>query len=131
MLTRPSGLTLSAALNSGPRTATTVYQPHVIDAQAWGFDRQVDFSERKSQLIGTAADAKDAKRFVARLDLARFYLSRDMPAEAKAVLDVIVGDNPPSPEDATPLVLRAVALILMGRPEQGLRDLANPFVGNQ
>jgi tetratricopeptide (TPR) repeat protein len=131
IVTRPSGLTLSRALNSGPRTAATVYLPHVIDAQSWSFDRQADFNERKGQLIGVAADAKDAKRFVARLDLARFYLSREMPAEAKAVLDVIIADSPPGPEDPTPLVLRAAALILMGRPEQGLKDLASPFVGNQ
>jgi tetratricopeptide (TPR) repeat protein len=131
VITRPLGLTLSMALSGGPRTASTVYQPHVIDAQVWSFDRQSDFSERKGQLIHNAAENKEAKRFIARLDLARFYLARDMAPEAKAVLDVTLADNPPTAEDPTPLVLRAAALILMGRPEQGLKDLASPFVGNQ
>ncbi len=131
VVTRPSGLTLSAALNGGPRSASIVYQPHVLDAQAWSFDRQASFGERKSELIRAAAEAKDGKRLIARADLARFYLAHDMASEAKAVLDVALADNPPTAEDATPLVLRALAQILAGRPEQGLKDLANPFVGNQ
>ena len=35
----------------------------------------------------------------ARLELARFYLSRDMFAEAKAVLDVAIADERPTAED--------------------------------
>ncbi len=34
------------------------------------------------------------------LDLARFYLARDMCAEAKAVLDVALADSPPTAEDS-------------------------------
>jgi tetratricopeptide (TPR) repeat protein len=131
VITRPPGLSLSGAVGGGPRSASTVYQRHVLDAQMWTFDRKADFSERKAQLIHAAADAKDAKRFIARLDLARFYLARDMAAEAKAVLDVAIADHPPTPEDPTALVMRAAANILIGRPEQALRDLASPFVGNQ
>jgi tetratricopeptide (TPR) repeat protein len=82
-------------------------------------------------LIHSAAEAKESKRYIARVELARFYLARDMAAEAKAVLDVAIADHPPTAEDPTPLVLRAAANILMGRPEQGLKDLASPFVGNQ
>ena len=67
----------------------------------------------------------------ARCDLARFYLARDMIAEAKAVLDVALADNPPTAEDSTPVVLRAIANIMIGRPDAALKDLANPFVGNQ
>ena len=131
VVTRPQGLTLSAALNGGPRSASIVYQPHVLDAQAWNFDRQANFVERSDHLIHAAADAKDGKRLIARADLARFYLAHDMASEAKAVLDIALADNPPTAEDSTPIVLRAVAQIMSGRPEQGLKDLANPFVGNQ
>ena len=67
----------------------------MLDAQSWGFDRQADFTRRKMDLILAAADAPEAKRLPARCDLARFYLARDMFAEAKAVLDVAVADNPP------------------------------------
>jgi hypothetical protein len=127
-LTRPAGLTLSAS-NPVPRLAT--YHPHVLDAQTWGFDRQADLGERRSQLIRAAAEASAAKRSIARANLARFYLARDMAAEAKAVLDVTLADSPPTADDATPLVLRAIANIMLGRPQPALKDLANPFVGDQ
>ncbi len=65
------------------------------------------------------------------VDLARFYLARDMAQEAKAVLDVTLADHPPTAEDPSPLVLRAVAQIMMGRAEPALKDLSNPLVGNQ
>jgi tetratricopeptide (TPR) repeat protein len=129
IITRPAGLTLSAVVDNESRGA--VYRPHVLDARLWGFDRQAEFGERRSQLTLAAAEAQDAKRLPARVDLARFYLARDMAQEAKAVLDVTLADQPPTVEDPTALVLRAVAQILMGRPEPALKDLTNPFVGNQ
>ena len=131
VLTRPAGLTLSSTADAGPRSGTAAHQPHVLDPQTWGFDRQADFGERKSQLIRTAAEAAEAKRHLARADLARFYLARDMAAEAKAVLDVALADSPATADDSTALVLRAIANIMLQRPEQALKDLANPFVGNQ
>ena len=128
ILSRPSGLTLSGAANSGTRAT---YQRHVLDPQSWGFDRQANFTDRNAQLIMAAADAPETKRLAARCDLARFYLARDMYPEAKAVLDVALADNPPSAEDPTPAVLRAVANIMIGRADAALKDLSNPFVGNQ
>jgi tetratricopeptide (TPR) repeat protein len=131
VVTRPSGLTLSALLNGGPRAASIVYQPYVLDARVWSADRAADFSTRKSELIRAAAQAKEVKRLIARVELARFYLARDMALEAKAVLDVALADHPPTAEDPTALVLRGAANILSGRPAQGLKDLASPLVGNQ
>ena len=129
IVARPAGLTLSpAAVNSGVRS---ILHRQTIDAQSWGFDRQADFIERRSQLMTAAADAPESKRLAARSDLARFYLARDMYAEAKAVLDVALADNPATADDASAAVLRAVANIMLGRAEAGLKDLANPFVGNQ
>ena len=128
VVSRPDGLSLSAALNSVDQA---VHRRHVLDAQSWGFDRQADFTERKSQLIHAAADAPDSRRLTARCDLARFFLARDMFVEAKAVLDVAVADNPPTTEDAASMVLRAIANIMIGRADSALKDLSNPFVGNQ
>src|SRR5439155_15104729 len=96
-----------------------------------GFERQANFRERRDQLIHAAADAPLVKREVARLDLARFYLARDMAFEAKAVLDVSIADHPPTPGGASVLLLRAIASILMGRPDAALKDLGNPIVGGQ
>src|SRR5262249_53414313 len=82
IVTRPSGLTLSAG---GPGNAQGgSFQRQVLDTQTWGFDRQANFNERNSQLLNAAAEATEAKRLLARTDLARFYLARDMVYEAKA-----------------------------------------------
>jgi tetratricopeptide (TPR) repeat protein len=132
VITRPSGLILSAAINGGVRTSgSAIYQPHVLDAQSWSFDRQADFRERNAQLLRAAAEAPEGKRALARADLARFYLARDMAVEAKAVLDVALLDSPPTPDDPTGLVLRAIANIMLGRPEGALKDLGHPLAGNQ
>jgi tetratricopeptide (TPR) repeat protein len=132
VITRPAGLVLSAAVNGSARAGdNAVYQPHVLHAQVWGLDRQVDFNQRYSQLVRLAAEAPEGKRALARADLARFYLARSMGVEAKAVLDVALADSPPTAEDSTPLVLRAIANIMIGRLDAALKDLAHPLVGNQ
>ena len=66
----------------------------------------------------------------ARLNLARFYLARGFYPEAKAVLDTVLADAKPGADDPVALILHAVASILMGQPSHGLKDLANPVVGN-
>ena len=129
ILGRPNGLTLSSAAQGVNRSAT--FRPVVFDTQLWGFDRQAAFSERQKKLLDAAAEAPETKRTAPRLDLARFYLAHDMYAEAKGVLDVTLNDERPTAEDTTGVVMRAVADIMLGRPEDGLKDLANPLVGNQ
>ena len=130
VISRPAGLTLSAAAATS-REFNSPFRPRVFDSQLWGFDRQADFTDRKSHLIADAAQAPETKRSAARVDLARFFLARDMPQEAKAVLDVAIADTPPTTNDSSCLVLRALANNLIGHPEQALKDLANPVVGSQ
>jgi tetratricopeptide (TPR) repeat protein len=130
VITRPTGLILSQTAQSAA-SGPASYHRNVLDPQSWGFDRQADFRERKSELINAAADAPDSKRFMARADLARFYLARDMAYEAKGVLDVALADHPATSENASALVLRAVCNVMLGRADAALKDLANPFVGNQ
>jgi tetratricopeptide (TPR) repeat protein len=128
IISRPTGLTLSATPSGAEGTT---YRRQVFDTQSWGFDRQAPFEERKSELIQTAASAPASKRLPARTELARFYLARDMAAEAKAVLDVALAEQPATADDPTPLVLHAVANIMLGRMDAALKDLSNLFVGNQ
>jgi len=129
---RPSGLTLStAAASGGGGRRSNAYRAVMLDAQTWGFDRQAPFQDRQVSLLRAAAAAPEAKRAAPRLDLARFYLSRDMFVEAKAVLDVTLTDERPNGDDSTGLVMRAVANVMLGRSDAALRDLSNPLVGNQ
>jgi tetratricopeptide (TPR) repeat protein len=126
---RPGGLTLSTGIQTARRAAGP--QPATFDTQLWGFDRQGDYNKRQTQLMRIAAASPEPKKAAARLDLARFYLARELYAEAKAVLDVLLADRPPSAEDTSALVLHAVANIGLNRAEAAVKELANPLVGNQ
>jgi tetratricopeptide (TPR) repeat protein len=128
IVSRPHGLILSGAMASAKNTAA--YRPMVFDAQLWGFDRQSKFTDRQYKLIAAAADAAEDRRSAPRLDLARFYLSREMFVEGKAVLDVILSDDRSAGEDGAALVLRAVANIMLNRPDEALKDLGNSVVGD-
>jgi tetratricopeptide (TPR) repeat protein len=129
VLGRPSGLTMSAGGPLNKRTGS--FRPLVLDAQLWGFDQEANFTDRQMKLFNAAAAAPDTKRTAPRLELARFYLARDMYPEAKAVLDVALGDERPSAEDTTGIVLHAVANIMLSRTDEALKDLANPLIGGQ
>jgi tetratricopeptide (TPR) repeat protein len=54
-----------------------------------------------------------------------------MYPEAKAVLDVALSDEKAAGEDVTGIVLRAVSNVMLERPHEALKDLANPAVGKQ
>jgi tetratricopeptide (TPR) repeat protein len=127
ILGRPGGLTLSSAGVAAQR-APAALQP-VFDVAEWRKNQQQNFAARQDALIAAAAAAKPDQRTPARIDLARFYLSRGMYHEAKAVLDLAPADSRPSLEDSVALVVHSVASTLMGRPAQGLKDLANPAIG--
>ncbi len=125
---RPGGLSISASVLGSQEQVAPSYRALTFDTQLWGFDRQAKFSERQSELIRIAAAAPPTQRKLARLNLARFYLAQDMPAEAKAVLDVALADGA---EDVTGSILKAIANVLLDRPEEALKELAGPAIGSQ
>ena len=126
---RPGGLTLSSSLQSVLHG--TALRPVMFDAQVWGLDRKEIFGERQTQLVSAAAAASPGKRLPQRLDLARFYIAREMYPEAKGVLDVSLAEDHASSEDVTGSVLRAITEVMMNRPDAALKDLANPAIGDQ
>ncbi|MCK9918927.1 hypothetical protein MXD81_58365 [Microbacteriaceae bacterium K1510] len=126
---RPGGLSLSPTDQAEEQIAST-FRSLTFDPQTWGYDRQAAFNDRQSELIRLAAGAPEAKRKQARLNLARFYLARDMAAEAKGVIDVALGDQQDG-NDVTGSVLRAVANVMLDRPQEALKALSAPPVANQ
>jgi predicted negative regulator of RcsB-dependent stress response len=56
-------------------------------------------------------------------------MARGMYPEARGVADFALAGAKPGLEDPSALMVRAVASILLGRPDQGLKDLANPVIG--
>jgi tetratricopeptide (TPR) repeat protein len=126
---RPGGLVLSNSLQNVLRA--TGLRPLMFDSQLWGYDRGATYGERQANLIAAAAAAPAGKRLTPRLDLARFYIAREMYPEAKGVLDAVLSENHPAADDVAATVLRAVVEVMMNRPEAALKDLANPAVGDQ
>jgi hypothetical protein len=137
VIARPGGLNLSGtgtgvpldAADEGARRAGA--PSFTLDAQLWGFDREADFVRRQTELIRGAADAPELERTARRLELARFYLARELYPEAKGVLDVALAKDVPKGEAGPTLVLHTIADALMGRPADALKDLANPAVGDR
>ncbi|MGH6788426.1 MAG: tetratricopeptide repeat protein [Pseudolabrys sp.] len=129
ILSRPGGLTISAIELNG--RVSGMFRALTFDTQLWGYNRQAEFSPRQSELIGMAASAPKTRRNLARYNLARFYLARGLSAEARAVADVTLKDQKSGGDEVTGTVLKAVADVLLARPVDALKSLANPQIGNQ
>ncbi|MGH6684689.1 MAG: tetratricopeptide repeat protein, partial [Pseudolabrys sp.] len=130
LVARPGGLSLSSTAISQTQQTVSNFRALSFDTQLWAFDRRAKFSARQDELISAAAMAPVAKRKQARFNLARFYLAHEMWAEAKAVLNVAQTDKNGS-DDVTGLILKAVADIMDERPDDALKNLSNPVVGDQ
>lgn len=127
ILGKKGGLTLSPVDVSAERAPTAV-RP-VFNPEAWRKGQSEDFWARQSDLITAISAVEPAQRSLPRLELAQFYMSRAMYHEAKSVTELMLAD-PLNKEESGALILHAIASILIGRPEQGLKDLANPVIGN-
>lgn len=128
MLGRPGGLTLSSADVAAER-ATTAVRP-LFDVNEWRKNQQENFLARLDGLIAAMAVAARDQRSQARLDLAGFYMARGMYEEAHGLANLMLSETKPGSEEAPVMMVRAVSSILIGRPERGLKDLANPAIGN-
>jgi hypothetical protein len=128
MLGKPGGLTLSSADVAAER-ATAAARP-LFDPREWRKNRDENFLSRLDTLIKATAAAGKEDLSQARLDLANFYMARGMFHEARGVTNLILSETKVGSEEAAVVMVRAVASILIGHPERGLKDLANPAVGN-
>ncbi|MEH6951070.1 tetratricopeptide repeat protein [Nitrobacter sp. NHB1] len=127
-VTRPGGLTLSAA-NAGPERGATAARP-IFDVEEWRKDSEANFFPRLDKLVDAASTAgDDDARTAARIDLARFYMARGFYHEAKAVLDLALSEQNPGQEDPVLLIVHSVASSLTNYTAAAMRDLANPVIG--
>ncbi|WP_284275009.1 tetratricopeptide repeat protein [Bradyrhizobium iriomotense] len=127
ILGKKGGLTLSPVDVSAERAPTAV-RP-VFNIEEWRKGQSELFMNRQSALVAAIAAVEPAQRSIPRLGLAHFYMSRAMYHEAKAITDVMLND-PLNKEESSALIMHAISSILIGRPGQGLKDLANPVIGN-
>ncbi|WP_316204960.1 tetratricopeptide repeat protein [Bradyrhizobium sp. SZCCHNS3004] len=128
ILGRPGGLTLSS-IGYAPERAATAMRP-LFDVEEWRQNRTQPFNTRLDALVKASAAAEPEQRAQARLALARFYMAREMYPEARGITNLMISDADPRTDETGMLMIHAVASILMGRPEQGLKDLASPTIGN-
>lgn len=127
ILGKKGGLTLSPVDISAERAPTAV-RP-IFSPEGWRKGQSDNFMTRQSDLITAISNVEPALRSLPRLDLAQFYMSRAMYHEAKAVTELMLSD-PLNKEESGALIMHAIASVLIGRPAQGLKDLANPVIGN-
>lgn len=127
ILGKKGGLTLSPVDISAERAPTAV-RP-IFSPEGWRKGQSENFWTRQSELTTAVSAVEPALRSLPRLDLAQFYMSRAMYHEAKAVTDLMLSD-PLNKEESGALIMHAIANILIGRPAQGLKDLASPVIGN-
>ena len=128
MLGRPGGLTLSSADVAAER-ATAAVRP-LFDAEEWRKNREERFFPRLDALIKAASAAPPEQKTPPRLELANFYMARGMYQEARGVTNLILSETRQGTEEAAVLMVHAISSILIGHPERGLKDLANPAVGS-
>ena len=128
MLGRPGGLTLSSADVAAERATAAVRS--LFDPKEWHKNKEASFLRRLDALIKAAAVAEPEQKTQARLDLADFYMAHAMYQEARGVTNLIYSETRQGSEEAAVMMVHAVASILIGHPERGLKDLANPAIGN-
>ncbi|MHC2333336.1 tetratricopeptide repeat protein [Bradyrhizobium sp. USDA 4454] len=128
MLGRPGGLTLSSADVAAER-ATAAVKP-LFDPDEWRKNQSENFVKQLDGLIGAMSTANAEQLPLARLDLAEFYMARGMYQEAHGVTNLILSESKRGSETASVVMVHAVASILIGHPERGIKDLANPVIGN-
>ncbi len=128
LLGRPGGLTLSSADVAAER-ATAAVRP-LFDAEEWRKNREERFFTRLDTLINAVAATPPEQRTPVRLELANFYMAREMYQEARGVTNLILSETKQGSEEAAVLMVNAIASILIGHPERGLRVLASPAIGN-
>ncbi|GKQ53139.1 tetratricopeptide repeat protein [Bradyrhizobium sp. Ce-3] len=128
MLGRPGGLTLSSADVAAER-ATAAVKP-LFDPDEWRKNQSDNFLKQLDGLIGAASTANAEQLPQARLDLAEFYMARGMYQEAHGVTNLMLSESKRGSETASVVMVHAVASILIGHPARGMKDLANPVIGN-
>ncbi|TWB97105.1 hypothetical protein FBZ93_107351 [Bradyrhizobium macuxiense] len=128
MLGRPGGLTLSSADVAAER-ATAAVKP-LFDPDEWRKNQSENFLKQLDGLIAAASTANAEQLPQARLDLAEFFMARGMYQEAHGVANLILSESKRGSETASVVMVHAVASILIGHPERGMKDLANPVIGN-
>lgn len=126
---RPDGLTLSP--QSVARRHAGVATGSVFDMTEWKRDRKGNFFHEESRLFSEAADAPTKEKFAIHVRIGRFFIARGMYPEAAGALGLALSAQHAKDETPVTYVLLGIAHIMSFRPAAGLKDLAQPNIGDR
>lgn len=129
-LTSPNGLQLSAQPPAAEVAATADgdKRPYWLEPRTPIDEPTQSTRERKRQLERATAEAAGPAREQARLDLAAFFLSEGLAAEAYGTLALVVEARPAAISDADIRLMQGAAAVLLGRTDEAETDLASSAV---
>ena len=100
--------------------------PSYLDFNHWGEASGGSFLATERKLTQATAHASPEVAGLARLNLARFYLSNGFAAEALGLLNLVQQNDPSLSGDAQMVTMRAAADYMMGRYRDAHNDLGSP-----
>ena len=126
VISRDSGLTLSAATASAPKApAIAEKRIALIDTAQWEKEKAQPFRERERELLHAVADATDREATPTRLALARFYLAKGFGAEAAGTLELALLKDSNIGRDPEFAILSAAAHVALGQGAQATQLLSD------
>lgn len=131
-VTRPEGLAVSdmgSVLPPLPEKGKTLDHPvTALDPSIWQEERKADFTDREMELSRALSEAPVVSRAEKRVELARFYLARDLAASAVGVLEAGSEEEAKYGSDSSYALLHGLAELSLGRSTLALRDFSNPVL---
>jgi len=100
----------------------------MFDFDRWKVGPLEEFRGNKREMEKSVAGLKGPRRELARLNLARFYLSHSMGPEALGVLKVMAKSDPDRASDPEFKALRGVANFALGRLKEAEKDFDDEAV---
>jgi hypothetical protein len=131
-VTRPEGLAVSdmgSVLPSLPEKGKTLDHPvTALDPEIWQEERKADFSDREIELSRAVSEAPITQRAEKRIELARFYLARNLASSALGVLEAGSEAEAKYGSDSSYALLHGLAELSLDRSTLALRDFSSPVL---
>ncbi len=126
----PGGLSVSRSLEVAAESIAKD-SGHAFGAlDDWGGGPDREYEDEKYAKLERVLVAPAEKRNSARLDLARFYISRGMAADALGILEVALEQAPAIGSDTGFIALRAAAHYLLGKYATAAPDFEHVHLKN-
>jgi len=115
----------SAEGDAGPAVPAV---ERLFDLPTWRRDGEGKFAEVETRLNRAVVDAPENTRDIPRVDLARFYFANGRPAEAGALVDLVLHDRQSAGSDPELLLISAASNLLLGRSDVARQQLEDPVL---